>query len=128
MRTRSQRAIGRRAAAFSWPWTWIFQYSIANENVASGLGFYGLSRLVAASGGRYYLYYPPTPGGHSCSPYGCRLCSNDHAECGGAYAMHKLRDIAPALVSRVEARRTLARDPLFAMFWPNLTGTNWCAS
>jgi hypothetical protein len=105
---------GQDAAYDDLPWGWLLQASWATESVPSGFGLFGLSRLASVSGGRYFLYYPSNSVRTGCSPNcGCRLCSGDHADCGTRYEGHRLRDIAPALSSRLEARRALSRDPLF---------------
>jgi hypothetical protein len=105
---------GQDAAYDDLPWGWLLQRSWATETVPSGFGLFGPARLASLSGGRYHLFYPSSATRSACSPYaGCRLCAGDHADCGTHYEAHRLRDVAPAVFSRLEARRTLARDPLF---------------
>jgi hypothetical protein len=106
---------GQEAAYDDLPWGWQFQRpSTINEYVSSGFGMFGLSRLVARTGGRYFLYYPVGAKAYQqCQIGACPICRDDHADCGQRYQDHRIRALAPGLASRAQQRKTLARDPLF---------------
>jgi len=105
---------GGDAAFVELPWGWLFQQAVANQTVPSGFAMYGLSRVAAASGGKVFLFYPPSGAGHRCAIYGtCLFCSNDHLPRDESFENHRLRALAPHAGSRAKARAAAARDPYF---------------
>ena len=95
------------------PWGWVFQRSISNEIVPSGFGAYSINRVVAATGGRVFLYAPPETVKHRCSVYGsCLFCNGDHVPQGEDYMAARLAKVAPSVASRSEAFRKAAKDPI----------------
>ena len=95
------------------PWGWALQRSPSHEAVASGFGIYGLNRLVSATKGKYYLYYPETPGASWCAGQGCRFCSGRHGSCGTAYDPGKLKVFAPSAEERTRYLALMAREQNF---------------
>jgi hypothetical protein len=94
------------------PWGWLFQTTVANEVAPSGVAMYPLSRLASVTGGRVYLYAPPTSG-HQCAVYGsCLFCSNDHSPAGETYWESRLVLCAPSTDSRRAVYQEAAGDPL----------------
>ena len=105
---------GADAAFVELPWGYLFQQGVANESVASGFPMYGLSRLAAESGGKVWLYYPPSTLGHRCSPSaGCLFCTQDHIPHDHGLQGHRLRTLAPSGGTRREALRAAAQDPAY---------------
>ena len=105
---------GGDAAFVELPWGYLFQQGIVNEGVGSGFPMYGVRRLAAASGGRVWLYYPPSTLGHRCSPFGtCLFCTNDHIPHDHGYQGHRLRTLAPVAGSRRDALKAAAHDPAY---------------
>lgn len=95
------------------PWGWLFQQTIANETSPSGYAHYGLTRLAAASGGRIFLYSPPS-GSHTCAYYGsCMFCNEDHQPDDASFQTHRLTQLAPPALARSKAGAAMARDPWF---------------
>ncbi len=102
------------AAFIEVPWGFLFQQSDATQVVPSGFPVYGLSRLAAATGGKVYLFYPPSATGHVCSPFGgCLFCTGDHIPADESYESHRLRALAPLAVPEGEALAAAGRDPYF---------------
>ncbi len=106
---------GAESAFVELPWGWLFQQGRANESVGSGFPVWGLSRTAEASGGRVFLYYPPSKSEHSCIHYGtCPFCfNNDHIVEDEAYQSHRLRALAPFVASRKDVLGEAARDPYY---------------
>jgi hypothetical protein len=105
---------GADAAFVELPWGYLFQQGVANESVASGFPMYGLSRLAAESGGKVWLYYPPSTLGHRCSPSaGCLFCTQDHIPHDHGLQGHRLRTLAPSAGTRREALKAAAQDPAY---------------
>lgn len=105
---------GGDAAFVELPWGYLFQQGIVNESVGSGFPMYGLGRLAAESGGKVWLYYPPSTLGHRCSPFaGCLFCTGDHIPHGRDYQGHRLRALAPPAGSRREVLKAAAHDPAY---------------
>jgi hypothetical protein len=114
MAPRGAELAGSDAAFVELPWGFLWQQTVANEAVASGFPMFGLSRLASGSGGRVWLYYPPSSQGHQCMRYGgCLFCRGDHLPTGLSYRSHRLKALAPAGGSRAEAYKVAARDPLY---------------
>ena len=97
------------------PWSFRLQLGIANEAVASGFGIFGLTRSVAATGGRIFLYYPQSATISRCGPLysTCNVCQNRHLDCGEIYQMHVLRALAPMVGPRSAVGRHAATDSYF---------------
>ncbi|MEN8151081.1 MAG: hypothetical protein ABFS86_14775 [Planctomycetota bacterium] len=97
------------------PWSFRLQLGIANEAVSSGFGIFGLTRTVAATGGKIYLYYPASARISRCGPLysTCHVCLNQHLDCGEIYQMHVLRALAPMVGPRADVGRHAATDPYF---------------
>jgi hypothetical protein len=105
---------GGEAAFVEVPWGWLFQQGVANQFVSSGFASFGLTRLASASGGKVYLYYPPSSSGHRCAIYGsCPFCNGDHAPTSRSYQSHRLRALAPHPGPRRDAMAFAAKDPYF---------------
>jgi hypothetical protein len=102
------------AAFIEVPWGFLFQQSDATQVVPSGFPVYGLSRLAAVTGGKVYLFYPPSGAGHQCTPFGsCLFCTGDHIPFGESYEAHRLRALAPLSTTEGEALAAAGRDPYF---------------
>lgn len=108
---------GSEGAFVEVPFSFLFQWQVANEAVASGFAMFGLTRLAAASGGKVHLYYPASLARTRCGgphPYlVCPVCSGDHLDCGEVYQAHRLRALAPLAGSRREVGAVLAKDAYF---------------
>ncbi len=116
--TRAPRGLtlrGGEAGFVEVPWGWLFQQAVANQTVPSGFATFGLTRIAAATGGRVFLFYPPSSSGHRCAIYGsCPFCNNDHAPTNRSYQSHRLRALAPYSGSRREAMAAAGKDPYFS--------------
>jgi hypothetical protein len=111
---RGAQLIGSDAAIVDMPWGWLFQSAIANEVSPAGFTTYGLGRLAAGTGGRVFLFTPPSDTGHRCVIYGtCPFCSGDHVQELEVYRDGRMALIAPELGERQAVLRGLASDPWF---------------
>lgn len=107
---------GSDAAFVDIPWGFRFQWCIPNDFVLSGYAMYGLTRLAAATGGKVYLYYPPTGFGHTCCFHRhctCLFCERDHKPEGEAYRAYRLRALSPLAISRSEVLARAMADPCY---------------
>jgi len=105
------------------PWGWLFQQTIANETTPSGYAPYGLTRFAAATGGRVFLYAPPSSA-HRCAYYGfCPFCGEDHQPRGEDFQTQRLRALAPSARSRAKTGASMARDP-----WLRAVTKTWTAA
>jgi len=111
------RMTGGESAYPELPWSFLFQFGIANEAVASGFAMFGLSRVAAATGGRVFLHYPQSASASRCTPPApgcvCTVCGNRHLDCGETYQMHRLRALAPLIGPRRAVGKIAAADPYF---------------
>lgn len=109
------KVAGAESAFIELPWGWLFQQGRANESVGSGFPVWGLSRTAEASGGKVYLYYPPSKSEHKCTHYGtCPFCfNNDHIVEDEVHQSHRLRALAPLVASRADVLKEAARDPYY---------------
>ena len=95
-----------------------YKYPFYNTFVFSGFGVYGLSRLAAYSGGKYYLYYPPsnTKSSSFCELHLCGICEDKKNHTGGAGCNTNynkfLPAMAPVLLSREEYSSKYGSDPM----------------
>jgi len=106
--------IGGDTAFIELPWGWLFQQGIQNEVVPSGFAMYGITRMAAATGGRVFLYYPPTNASVMCAYRGfCPFCPNDQIGAHEFYETHRLRTLSPLAGSPAEAFSRAGRDPYF---------------
>jgi len=106
--------IGGDTAFIELPWGWLFQQGIQNEVVPSGFAMYGITRMAAASGGKVFLYYPPTNTTTPCAYRGfCPFCSNDQIGAHEFYETHRLRTLSPLAGSKAEVFGQAGRDPYF---------------
>jgi hypothetical protein len=94
-------------------------YPYYNTNVFSGYGVYGLSRLAAYTGGKYYMYSPGGDKGTSfCELHYCAWCGSNKKEhsagdgCSSPYDKF-LPVMAPVLLSRDDFKYRYGGDPLF---------------
>ncbi|MFH1227546.1 MAG: VWA domain-containing protein [Planctomycetota bacterium] len=85
--------------------------------VSSGYGFFELSRLAAYSGGRYYVYFPPSrPQGQGqsfCEQHNCIWCSNKRIQhsCSAPYTKLS-QDMSPMLLSAEEYNKKNKGQPV----------------
>ena len=92
---------GPESAFVELPWGFLFQQGRPNEGIASGFAPYGLSRMAETTGGRVFLYYPPSKSEHRCVHYGtCPFCKGDHVLPGERYQSHRLKALAPLVTNR----------------------------
>ncbi|MBI4614588.1 MAG: hypothetical protein HY720_13340 [Planctomycetes bacterium] len=110
---------GQDAPVEELPWGWTLQNSPSHESAPAGYGIYGLNRLVAATEGRYYLFYPEMPGNSFCQYHmyqgACRLCSGRHGNCQAAYDPTRLKSFAPATDARPRYQARMNQDPFFKL-------------
>ncbi len=93
------------------PYHWLFQQTTANEMTPSGFACYGINRVVAVSGGRVFLYAPPSDTRHSCGHRTvCLFCSGDHIPVGESYQSGRMSMLAPTTKSRKAAFKDAAGD------------------
>lgn len=96
-----------------------------NNYVSSGYGYYGLSRLAAYSGGKYYLYSPPTNAKSKsfCELHYCAWCGmwgttptktkkKQPHDCSTPYTK-LIPAFAPMLVSRKYYPELYKNDPFY---------------
>jgi hypothetical protein len=103
---------GGEAAFIEVPWLFLFQQRARNEVVPSGFAMYGITRLAAATGGKVYLYYPPSNTPTQCAWIGsCPFCANDQIGAHEFYEAHRLRALSPLAGSRSEVFAVAGRDP-----------------
>ncbi len=107
---------GAENAFIELPWGFRFQWGIANNGVLSGFAMYGPTRLAAATGGKVYLYYPPSGYPHHCRPHrqsSCLFCEEDHTPEDEVYQSQRLRAVAPPTTARSALIREAASDPFY---------------
>jgi|688.fasta_scaffold03548_10 hypothetical protein len=115
---------GGDSAVIDVPYGWLFQLSNPNEATPSGFGSWAISRLVANSGGRLFLYQASSPAGHQCIAIGtCLFCNNDHIAGTEFHRKPLLEPLAPSLASRKEVLEAIGGDP-----WAKATATAWRAA
>lgn len=103
---------GGDSAVIDVPFGWLFQLGNPNEAAPSGFGCWALSRLVAQSGGKLFLYQATSPGGHQCIASGsCLFCTGDHISAAEFYRKPLLEPLAPSLASRKEVLEAIGSDP-----------------
>jgi hypothetical protein len=108
---RGMKMAGGEAAFIQVPWGWIFQQGELNEYVPSGFAMFGITRMAAATGGRVFLYYPPTTTTPTCAIQGhCPFCPNDQVNAHEFYENHRLRALSPLAGSRSQVSAALAKD------------------
>lgn len=95
------------------PVGWLFSRTGVGNETPAGFGPYGMSRLTAATGGSYYVFYPEPPQQTFCQSTGCRFCLGKHQHCGTWFNESFMRQLAPSLSSRADSKR-LAGNPLVA--------------
>lgn len=106
------------------PFGWLFQIGSPNEATPSGFGDYALSRLVAASEGKLFLYQAASSAAHQCMTLGsCLFCSNDHIASKEYYRRALLEALAPSLAPRTQVLEQWSSDP-----YAKATLTAWRAA
>lgn len=106
------------------PFGWLFQLGNPNEATPSGFGSYALSRLVAQSGGRLFLYQASSPAGHQCAATGtCLFCNNDHIAGAEFHRKPLVEPLAPLLAPRKDVLEAIGNDP-----WAKSTAIAWRAA
>ncbi|MBI4833969.1 MAG: VWA domain-containing protein [Planctomycetes bacterium] len=103
---------------------YLHNYPYYNTYVFSGYGVYGLSRLAAYSGGKYYMFSPPgsgAPGATFCEMHYCKFCDSknkkNHSGDNGCVAPFDkfLPVFAPLLISREDFNYKYSRDPVYSL-------------
>ncbi len=97
-------------------------YPYYNAFVFSGYGVYGLSRLAAYTGGKYYMYSPPGDSGKTfCEMHYCKFCDGKNKKshsgdsgCGALYDKF-IPVFAPLLISRDDFNYKYAQDPIYSL-------------
>jgi hypothetical protein len=112
------RFTGSDGAFVDMPWGIRFQWGVPNNGVLSGYAMFGLTRMAAATGGRVYLYYPPTGVGHVCCGYywcRCLFCRGDHTPEGEVYQAQRLKALGPLAESREDVLQHALADPYYRL-------------
>lgn len=117
---------------------YLHKYPYYNSAVLSGYGVYGLSRLAAYSGGKYYIYYPPTNSKSSsfCELHYCIWCDSKskkgHSGGSGCSTSYNkfLPGMAPILISRQNYTNKYLLDPMYQLLLQLTTksGGAWISS
>jgi len=107
---------GPETPLIEYPWGFLFQQRDPQASIPAGYGIYGLNRLVAQSGGAYYLYDPPSSSSQRyCSYASCRVCSGSHQRCGAVFNQYLLKQLEPSTLSRRQYAYLVQRSPTWRL-------------